>query len=39
MHAGDDGKPNSYLLDPEGGDWTTLSWASDMDIDWQRVAP
>ncbi len=29
---------NAYLLDPEGGQWTTVPWLSDNDIDWQRVA-
>lgn len=29
----------AYLLDPGGGPWTTVPWASDDDIDWQRVAP
>ncbi len=39
MHTGDSSSPNGYLLDPEGGPWTTLPWASDGDIDWQRIAP
>ena len=30
---------HAYLLDPEGGPWTTVPWLSDNDIDWQRVAP
>ena len=29
----------AYLLDPDGGPWTTVPWASDADLDWQRVAP
>lgn len=29
----------AYLLDPDGGPWTNVPWASDADIDWQRVAP
>ena len=28
----------AYLLDPEGGPWTTVPWESGLDIDWQRVA-
>jgi Tol biopolymer transport system component len=27
-----------YLLDPDGGPWTTVAWQSDGDLDWQRVA-
>ncbi len=34
---GSDGK--AYLLDPNGGPWTTLAWESTADIDWQRLAP
>jgi Tol biopolymer transport system component len=29
----------AYVLDPEGGAWTTTQWNQDNDIDWQRVAP
>jgi hypothetical protein len=28
----------AYVLDPAGGDWTTLSWQSDPGFDWQRKA-
>jgi Tol biopolymer transport system component len=31
--------PSGFLLDPAGGQWTTLPWRSDTDIDWQRLAP
>jgi Tol biopolymer transport system component len=31
--------PSAYLLDPAGGPWTTVPWHSDLDIDWQRLAP
>lgn len=31
--------PSGFLLDPAGGPWTTLPWRSDIDIDWQRLAP
>lgn len=30
---------SAYLLDPEGGPATTVPWASDADLDWQRLAP
>ena len=29
----------AYLLDPAGGPWTNVPWASDADLDWQRLAP
>jgi Tol biopolymer transport system component len=29
----------AYLLDPDGGQWTTLPWTSTSDLDWQRLAP
>jgi Tol biopolymer transport system component len=36
----DDGGPGSaYLLDPTGGAWTNVAWTSDIDLDWQRIAP
>ena len=28
----------AYLLDPDGGPWTTIPWQSDADLDWQRLA-
>ena len=31
--------PSGFLLDPAGGPWTTVPWRSDVDIDWQRLAP
>ena len=30
---------SAYLLDPAGGQWTTVAWHSDQDLDWQRLAP
>jgi hypothetical protein len=38
MFPNDDSATNAYLLDPDGGPWTTVPWQSDSDIDWQRVA-
>ena len=36
----DDGGPRSaYLLDPTGGAGTKVPWTSDVDLDWQRLAP
>ena len=35
----DDGSSSSaYLVDPDGGPYTTVPWQSDADIDWQRIA-
>lgn len=34
----DDGATQAYLLDPNGGPWTTVPWNSETDLDWQRVA-
>lgn len=34
----DDGGTQAYLLDPNGGPWTTVPWNSETDLDWQRVA-
>jgi len=31
--------PSAFLLDPAGGPWTTVPWRSDLDLDWQRLAP
>ena len=31
--------PSGFLLDPAGGPWTPVPWRSDVDIDWQRLAP
>jgi WD40-like Beta Propeller Repeat len=38
MIPNDGSSANAYLLDPEGGPWTTVPWQSDVDLDWQRVA-
>ena len=38
MIPNDGSSPNAYLLDPDGGPWTTVPWESDLDLDWQRVA-
>lgn len=38
MFPNDDSSPSAYLLDPDGGPWTTVPWQSDGDLDWQRVA-
>jgi WD40-like Beta Propeller Repeat len=38
MIPNDGSSPNAYLLDPDGGPWTTVPWQSDLDLDWQRVA-
>jgi Tol biopolymer transport system component len=36
----DEGGPGSaYLLDPTGGPGTKVPWTSDLDLDWQRLAP
>jgi Tol biopolymer transport system component len=35
----DDGSSTSaYLLDPDGGPYTTVPWESGGDLDWQRLA-
>jgi Tol biopolymer transport system component len=39
MYPNDATNAQAYLLDPEGGQWTTVPWASDADLDWQRNAP
>jgi dipeptidyl aminopeptidase/acylaminoacyl peptidase len=39
MYPNDDSSQYAYLLDPDGGPWTTVPWRSDPDLDWQRVAP
>lgn len=39
MYPNDSSNSKAYLLDPAGGDWTTVPWTSDSDLDWQRVAP
>jgi Tol biopolymer transport system component len=30
---------SAYLVDPDGGPWTTVPWRQDGDLDWQRLAP
>lgn len=39
MYPADGSSSSAYLLDPEGGPWTTVPWSSDPDLDWQRIAP
>jgi Tol biopolymer transport system component len=39
MFPKDGSSDSAYLLDPNGGPWTTVPWHSDADIDWQRLAP
>jgi Tol biopolymer transport system component len=39
MAPTDLGFGKAYLLDPEGGPWTTVPWESTGDLDWQRIAP
>ena len=38
MYPDDGSSRSAYVLDPDGGDWTTLPWQSGPDLDWQRVA-
>jgi Tol biopolymer transport system component len=38
MVPNEEGTVKAYLLDPDGGPWTTVPWESDLDIDWQRIA-
>ena len=36
----DDGSTTSaYLVDPKGGDWSTVPFESGASLDWQRLAP
>jgi Tol biopolymer transport system component len=37
MWSDDAESTNAYLLDPAGGDWDTVPWRSDPDLNWQRV--
>lgn len=39
VYRDDASNANAYLLDPDGGLWTTVPWTSDADLDWQRIAP
>jgi hypothetical protein len=38
MYPHDSSNSKAYLLDPEGGAWTTTPWVQDNDLDWQRTA-
>lgn len=38
MYPDDGSSRSAYVLDPDGGDWTTLPWQSGPDLDWQRIA-
>ena len=36
----DDGStPSAYLVDPKGGDWSTVPFDFGASLDWQRLAP
>jgi dipeptidyl aminopeptidase/acylaminoacyl peptidase len=39
MIPSDGSSGSAFLLDPAGGPWTTVPWRSDLDLDWQRLAP
>ena len=39
MFPGDGSSTSAYLIDPEGGDWTTVPFESGTELDWQRLAP
>jgi Tol biopolymer transport system component len=39
MIANDPDPGSAYVLNPAGGPWTNVSWTSDLDLDWQRLAP
>jgi Tol biopolymer transport system component len=39
MFPTDGSSASAYLLDPDGGPYTTVPWESDGDLDWQRLAP
>jgi hypothetical protein len=30
---------SAYLIDPEGGPFTTVPWENGVDVDWQRLSP
>jgi Tol biopolymer transport system component len=38
MYPNDGSSKKAYLLDPQGGAYTTVPWESDGDLDWQRLA-
>ena len=35
----DDTGGSAYLVDPEGGDFSTIPWETGSGLDWQRLAP
>jgi Tol biopolymer transport system component len=37
MYPTDSSTKSPYLLDPAGGQFTTVPWQSDSDLDWQRL--
>ena len=39
MYPNDTSNTSAYLLDPDGGPWTTVPWQQDGDLDWQRPRP
>jgi Tol biopolymer transport system component len=39
MYPDDGSSTKAFLLDPDGGPWTTVPWDSGGDLDWQRLAP
>ena len=39
MFPNDVDEASAYLLDPDGGPWTTVPWESNGDLDWQRDRP
>ena len=38
MYPDQESTRKAYLLDPQGGPFTTVPWESDGDLDWQRTA-
>jgi hypothetical protein len=38
LWSNDGTSASAYLLDPDGGEWTTVPWRSGPDLDWQRKA-
>jgi Tol biopolymer transport system component len=38
LYPNDTSSSSAYLVDPNGGPYTTVPWQSDADIDWQRLA-
>jgi Tol biopolymer transport system component len=37
MYPDDGSSRFAYILDPDGGPWTTVPWESGPDLDWQRL--